>query len=80
MYNEEQHITQKRMAKKRYPAPPEKELELDLCLTSLRLSRLFSWLYEVVEITSASSRLFDLPAITSNELSLFVKEASSLSW
>lgn len=63
---------QKTMAKNRQPVF-EKELELDLDLTSLSESSLFSLLNEVVEMLSPSSNrfedTFELPGIISNEFS-----------
>ena len=77
---DEQHIIQKTTAKNKYPAF-EKELELDLDLTSLNESSLLSLLKEVVEILSISSIMlwetFELPGIISKELSGFY--CSSLS-
>jgi hypothetical protein len=69
---DEQHIMQKTIARNKYPVL-EKELELDLDLTSLNESSLLLLLKEFVEMLSPSSKIldepFDPPGIISKELS-----------
>ena len=74
--NDEQHIIQKTMHKKRYPVC-ENELEFDLDLTNLKDSSLLSE-REFVEILSTSSAWFyeilgELPGINSSEFSTGIK-------